>query len=66
MDIVERWKDMWNRDVEGAVRWVQGVDLGRVGEGLGEWGEEGLGRGRECCCREGTLGEEGWDWGARR
>ena len=42
MSLVERWKEMWNRDVEGAVRWVQGVDLGRVGEGVGErlreWG----------------------------
>ncbi|KAL2057338.1 hypothetical protein ABVK25_002391 [Lepraria finkii] len=24
--LVERWKDGWNREVEGAVRWVQGVD----------------------------------------
>lgn len=32
--MVERWKDMWNRDVEGAVRWVQGVDMRMVREGV--------------------------------
>lgn len=31
---MERWKDMWNRDVEGVVRWVQGVEVGRVREGV--------------------------------
>ena len=31
---MERWKEMWNRDVEGAVRWVQGVDLSGVREGV--------------------------------
>ncbi|KAG7004667.1 hypothetical protein G7Y79_00024g056170 [Physcia stellaris] len=31
--LVERWKEMWNRDVEGAVRWVQGVDLRGLGRG---------------------------------
>lgn len=39
--MVERWKDMWNQEVEGAVRWVQGFELGRVRERLerrvGEW-----------------------------
>ena len=33
---MERWKEMWNRDVEGAVRWVQGVDLRGVREGVQE------------------------------
>jgi altered-inheritance-of-mitochondria protein 5 len=32
--LVERWKDVWNREVEGAVRWVQGVDWRRVREGV--------------------------------
>ncbi len=30
----ERWKDGWNKEVEGAVRWVQGVDWRGVREGL--------------------------------
>ncbi|MCJ1229113.1 hypothetical protein MMC12_005778 [Toensbergia leucococca] len=36
----ETWKDRWNGEVEGAVRWAQGVRLGKVREGLeGRWGE---------------------------
>lgn len=31
---VERWKDMWNRDVEGVWKWVLGTDVRRVREGL--------------------------------
>lgn len=30
----ERWKDRWNRELEGAVRYVQGIRLGTVREGL--------------------------------
>lgn len=30
----ERWKDGWNREVEGAVRYVQGIRLRSVREGL--------------------------------
>ena len=30
----ERWKDRWNREVEGAVRWVQGIEWRGVREGL--------------------------------
>ncbi len=32
--VVERWKDMWNRDVEGVWRWVLGTDMREVREGL--------------------------------
>ena len=32
--LTERWKDGWNREVEGAVRWVQAVDWRRVRQGL--------------------------------
>ena len=32
--LVERWKITWNREVEGAVRWVQGFETGRVREGV--------------------------------
>lgn len=32
--LVEKWKDMWNRDVEGVVRWVYGFEVGRVREGV--------------------------------
>lgn len=31
---VERWKDGWNREVFGVVRWCQGVRWGEVREGL--------------------------------
>jgi altered-inheritance-of-mitochondria protein 5 len=34
--IVETLKDRWNSDVEGAVRWVQGVRWGSVRDGLEE------------------------------
>lgn len=34
--VVETVKDTWNEDVEGAVRWVQGVDWGRVRDGMEE------------------------------
>lgn len=38
---VERWKDGWNAEVEGAVRWVQAVRWGGVRDGvegrLREW-----------------------------
>lgn len=30
----ERWKGGWNREVEGVVRWCQGVRWGEVREGL--------------------------------
>ncbi|MCJ1293949.1 hypothetical protein MMC34_005506 [Xylographa carneopallida] len=30
----ETWKDRWNADVEGAVRWVQGVRWGEVREAV--------------------------------
>jgi len=32
--IVETVKDAWNEDIEGAVRWAQGVEWGRVREGM--------------------------------
>jgi len=32
--VVERWKDVWNRDVEGVWRWVLGTDMREVREGL--------------------------------
>ena len=32
--LAERWKDGWNRELEGAVRWVQGIDWREVREGL--------------------------------
>ncbi|KAI9876717.1 MAG: hypothetical protein M1830_005872 [Pleopsidium flavum] len=32
--IVETVKDAWNEDIEGAVRWAQGVKWERVREGL--------------------------------
>ena len=36
----ERWKDRWNGEVEGAVRWVQGVRWRYVREGVeGRWRE---------------------------
>ncbi|MCJ1451182.1 hypothetical protein MMC28_001517 [Mycoblastus sanguinarius] len=36
--LTERWKDGWNSEVEGAVRWMQGVRWGFVREGLeGRW-----------------------------
>jgi altered-inheritance-of-mitochondria protein 5 len=42
---VERWKDGWNREVEGLVRGVQGIRWGWVREGVEvrgrEWGEGG-------------------------
>lgn len=31
---METWKDRWNGEVEGAVRWVQRFDWRRVREGL--------------------------------
>lgn len=31
---MERWKDGWNREVEGMVRGVQGVRWGWVREGV--------------------------------
>jgi len=30
----ERWKDGWNKEVEGAVRWVQGIEWSGAREGL--------------------------------
>ena len=36
----ERWKDGWNRELEGAVRYVQGIRLGSVREGLEERAKE--------------------------
>ena len=30
----ERWKDGWNRELEGAVRYVQGIRVATVREGL--------------------------------
>ena len=42
---MERWKDEWNGQVEGAVRWVQGVRWGELRDGVeGRWRE---GRGGE-------------------
>ena len=35
---VETWKDRWNSEVEGAVRWVQNVEWRKVREGVeGRW-----------------------------
>lgn len=31
---METVKDSWNEDVEAAVRWMQGVEWGKVREGL--------------------------------
>ena len=31
---METWKDGWNREVEGAVRWCQGFDWRGVREGV--------------------------------
>ncbi len=43
--VVERWKDGWNREVEGLVRWGSGVEWRGVREGLeGRW--EGWVQGR--------------------
>lgn len=37
-DWVERWKDGWNAEVEGAVRWAQAVRWGEVRDGVeGRW-----------------------------
>ena len=36
LSMAETLKDRWNREVEGAVRWVQGVRWGSVREGLEE------------------------------
>lgn len=37
-DWVERWKDEWNSEVEGAVRWVQAVRWGDLRDGVeGRW-----------------------------
>ena len=36
----ERWKDGWNRELEGAVRYVQGIRLRSVREGLEERAKE--------------------------
>ena len=33
---LERFKDGWNRELESGVRWVQGVNFGRVREGVEE------------------------------
>ena len=32
--LAERWKDGWNRELEGAVRWVQGVNWREVREAV--------------------------------
>jgi altered-inheritance-of-mitochondria protein 5 len=39
-DWIETWKDRWNAEVEGAVKWVHGIQLGRVREGLERRAEE--------------------------
>ena len=45
--LAERWKDGWNREVEGAVRWGQGVSWRGVREGLeGRWESWEAGRRR--------------------
>lgn len=35
-DWVERWKDGWNAEVEGAVRWAYGVRWGELRDGVEE------------------------------
>lgn len=30
----ERWKDGWNKEIEGGVRWAQGIQWGKVREAL--------------------------------
>ena len=43
--MLERWKDGWNREVEGLVRWGNGVGWRGVREGaVGRW--EGFVEGR--------------------
>ncbi|KAI9811611.1 MAG: hypothetical protein M1827_005360 [Pycnora praestabilis] len=42
-DMVETAKDKWNQEIEGAVKWAQGLDWRRVREGMesrvaGVWG----------------------------
>ena len=32
--LAERWKDGWNRELEGAVRWVQGINWREVREAV--------------------------------
>ncbi|MCJ1283885.1 hypothetical protein MMC26_003216 [Xylographa opegraphella] len=35
-DWTETWKDRWNAEIEGAVRWVQGIRWGEVREAAEE------------------------------
>ena len=32
--LAERWKDGWNRELEGAVRWIQGINWREVREAV--------------------------------